>query len=114
MLENIPCQNCVVRSRGVEWREVSTPGGWAVDIIETEFGDRIAHGLDGERVMLMGLPRLAGWRGISPVCGPDQVYVEKVMRWLNAHTRAREVAVLDPDSGTWQTVWQQEVHSSGE
>lgn len=79
-------------------------GQFTVPLKETSFGLLLDHD-HSDRVMLMGLPRSAGWRAISSVCLPHQTYVEKVEEWLGGKKFAREIAVLEVDSGEWETVW---------
>lgn len=90
--------------RAEEW------GDWEVDIGSSIHGRPIlSHDLE-ERVILMGLPKLAGWEPFGRIMLSHQTRVEKVRDWLDDNPFAREVAVLEVDTGTWQTVWSADNH----
>lgn len=80
-------------------------GRFTVPIKENHFGLLLDHD-HSDRVMLMGLPSTAGWRAISSVCLSHQTYVKKAEEWLKGKKQARKIAVLEVDTGEWQTVWE--------
>lgn len=80
-------------------------GRFTVPLSGTNFGLLLDHD-HSDRVMLMGLPARSGWRAISSVCLSHQTYVKKAEEWLEGNKHARKIAVLEVDSGEWQTVWE--------
>lgn len=82
-------------------------GRFTVDVKDVgKFGLRLDHDRP-HSVILMGLPKLHGWKPLPySMHLSGQTSVEKVEDWLEENQNAREVAVLDCETGDWQTVWE--------
>lgn len=82
-------------------------GEWVVDLEEGgKFGDTIQHGLDNS-VIYMVLPKLSGWRPMDKgMMHSHQTYAKHIDKYLEENSTPRKIAVVNLDSGEWETVWE--------
>lgn len=82
-------------------------GDWVVDLKEGDtFGDVIKHGLD-DGVIYMSLPVRSGWKPLEKgMMLSHQTYAKHIDNYLEENGSPRKIAVVNVDSGEWQTVWE--------
>ena len=92
--------------------EAEEHGEFIADIVDSNFGEnneRVDLDLESP-VILMGLPRMAGWKPFGHMKLSHQLYTEIVEEWIEENGRPREIAAVNPNKGKWQTVWARDDH----
>lgn len=89
-----------------------------VGLQETSFGAALDHDLD-TTVLFMVLPKIAGWRASAEhswISMSHQTYLDDlndvIEAEIGARRKPREVALLEVDTGRWQTVASWKKHDS--